>query len=82
MPTDKSSSTKVQKACALFTVTGVFTEYYRFLKRFYELADIPTILQERIDTTLEHKHTVWLDIIIVTKGNMDKHEAEVRETMT
>ena len=33
--------------------------------------------------TGEHKHWAWLDdIILVTKGNMDKHEAEVRETMT
>ena len=33
--------------------------------------------------TLEHKHTTWLDdIIIVTKGNLEKHEAERRETMT
>ena len=62
----------------MFTVTG----YYRFLKGFYGLADVPTIFQERIDTTLEHKHTAWLDdIIIVTKGSIEEHEMEVRETM-
>ena len=68
----------------IFTVTGGnSTDYYRFLKGFYGLADIPTIFQERIDTTLEHKHPAWLDdIIIVTKGNLEKHEMEVRETMT
>ena len=68
----------------IFTVTGGnFTGYYRFLEGFYGLADIPTIFQERIDTTLEHKHPAWLDdIIIVTKGNLEKHEIEVRETMT
>ena len=72
------------KNLCIFTVTGGdFTGYYRFLKSFYGLADIPTIFQERIDTTLEHKHPSWLDdIIIVTEGNMGKHEAEVRETMT
>ena len=60
---------------------GDFTGYYRFLKEFYELADIPTIFQERIDTT-QQKHPAWLDdIIIVTKGNIDEYETEVRETM-
>ena len=72
------------KNLCIFTVTGGnFTGYYRFLKGFYGLADIPTIFQERIDTILEHKHPAWLDdIIIVTKGNLEKHEMEVRETMT
>ena len=71
------------KNLCIFTVTGGdFTGYYRFLKEFYGLADIPTIFQERIDTTLEHKHPAWLDdIIIVTKGSIDEHETEVRETM-
>ena len=68
----------------IFTVTeGDFTGYYRFLKGFYGLAEIPTIFQERIGTTLEHKHLAWLDdIILVSNGNLEKHEAEVRETMT
>ena len=72
------------KNLCIFTVTGGdFTEYYRFLKSFYGLADIPTIFQERIDTTLEHKHPAWLDdIISLTKGNRDKYEAEVREIIT
>ena len=52
------------------------------MKGFYGLADIPTIFQERIDTALEHKHQAWLDdIIIVTKGSIDEHKTEVRETM-
>ena len=71
------------KNLCIFTITGgEFTGYYRFLKRFYGLADIPTIFQERIDKTLEFKHPAWLDdVIIVTKGTIDKHEAEVKETM-
>ena len=71
------------KNLCIFTITGgEFTGYYRFLKGFYGLADIPTIFQERIDKTLEFKHPAWLDdIIIVTKGTIDKHEAEVKETM-
>ena len=67
----------------IFTVTGgEFTGYYRLLKGFYGLADIPTIFQERIERTLEFKHPAWLDdIIIVTKGTIEKHESEVKETM-
>ena len=83
MHTNNSSSTKIQKTCIITITEGDFTGYYRFLKGFYGLADIPTIFPERIDTSLEHKHTAWLDgIIIVTKGIPDKHEAEVRETKT
>ena len=45
------------KVPCIFTVTGgEFTGYYRFLKGFYGLADIPTIFQEWIDRTLEFKH--------------------------
>ena len=71
------------KNLCMFTVTGRdFTGYYRFLKRFYGLAVIPTIFQERIDTTLEHNHAAWLDVInIVTKRSIEEHETEVRETM-
>ena len=62
----------------IFTVTGGdFTGYYRFLKGIYGLADIPTIFQERIDTTFEHKHLAWLDdIIIATKGSIFEHKME------
>ena len=64
-------------------VTGMeLTGYYSFMKGFYGLADISTIFQERKDTTLEHKNPACLDTIIVTKGTMEKHEAEVRETIT
>ena len=71
------------KNLCIFTVKGGdFTGYYRFLKRFYGLANLPTIFQERIDTTFEHKHTAWLDdIIIVTKGSIDEHKMDFRETM-
>ena len=71
------------KNLCIFTVTGgEFTGYYRFLKGFYGLADIPTIFQERIDKTLEFKHPAWLDdIIIVTKGTVEKHETEIKQTM-
>ena len=43
--------------------------------------DIPTIFQERIDKTLQFKHPDWLDDIFVTKGTIEKHETEIKETM-
>ena len=74
---------QTRNLCIFAVTSGEFTGYYRFLKGFYGLADIPTIFQERIDKTLEFKHTAWLDdIIIVTKGSVEKkHEAEIKETM-
>ena len=79
----KLDEKKTRNLC-IFTVTGdEFTGNYRFLQGFHGLADIPTIFQERIDTTLEHKNPTWLhDILIITKGNKEKHEAEMSETMT
>ena len=42
--------TKKQKSRCIFTINGgEFTGYYRFLKSFYGLADIPTMFQEHID---------------------------------
>ena len=67
----------------IFTVTGgEITGYYRFLNGIYGLADIPTIFQDRIDKTVEHKHPAWLDdILIATKGDVKDYQAKVRETM-
>ena len=69
----------------IFTVAGgEFTGYYRFLKGFYGLTDIPTIFQtifqERIDKTQEFKHATLLDdIIIVTKRKIEEYETEVKK---
>ena len=50
--------------CIITKTGGEFTGYYRFIKGFYGLADIPNTFQ---DQTLEFKHA-WLDdILIVTK---------------
>ena len=67
----------------IFAVTGGnFTGYYRLLKGFYGLADIPTIFQEKTDQTLENKHPVWLDdIIVVTKGSKQKHMEDLIDVL-
>ena len=58
----------------IFTVTGGdFTGYYRILKGFYGLADIPTIFQERQNTRIQTPRLVG--------GSAEKHEAEIKETM-
>ena len=62
-------SREARDLCIFAVPGGKFTGYYRFLKVFYGLADIPTTFQERIDQTLENKKTAWLDdIIVVTKS--------------
>ena len=68
----------------IFAVTGGnFTGYYRFLKGFYGLADIPTIFREKSDHTLENKHPAWLDdIIVVTKGSKEEHMRELIDVLT
>ena len=70
---------QTRNLCIITVTGGEFTGYFRFLKGFCGLADIPTIFQERIDKTLEFKHPAWLDdIIIVTKESAEKHEAEIK----
>ena len=47
------------KTIILFMINvtgGEFTRYCRFLKGIYELPVISTVIQERIDETLERKH--------------------------
>ena len=76
-------SKEAQNLCIFAVTGGDFTGYYRFLKGFYGLADIPTIFQEKIDQTLENKHPAWLDdIIIVTKGSKEQHKKELIEVLT
>ena len=51
-------------------------------KRFYGLADIPTIFQEKIDRTLEYSTPAWLDdIIVVTRGSRKEHEKKLFEIL-
>ena len=73
-----------REARNLFAVIGGnFTGYYRFLKGFYGLADIPTIFQEKIDQRLENKHPAWLDdIIVVTKGSKEQHKKELIDVLS
>ena len=76
-------SREAQNLCIFAVTGGDFTGYYRFLKGFYGLADIPTIFQEKIDQTLENKHPAWLvDIIIVTKGPKEQHKKQLTEVLT
>ena len=73
-------SRKARNLCIFAVTGGNFTGYYRFLKGFYVLADIATIVQETNDQTLENKHPAWLDdIIVVTKGSEEQHNKELLE---
>ena len=75
-------SKEARNICIFAVTGGDFTGYYRFLKGFYGLADIPTIFQEKINQTLENKHPAWLDdIIIVTNGSKEQHRKELIEVI-
>ena len=76
-------SRRAMDLCIFAIIGGNFIGYYRFLKSFYGLADIPTLFQEKIDQTLENKHPAWLDdIIAVTKGSKQKHMEELIDVLT
>ena len=76
-------SREARNLCIFAVTGGNFTGYYRFLKGFYGLADIPTIFQEKNDQTLENKHPAWLDDrIVVTKGSKEQHKKELVDVLT
>ena len=76
-------SKNARDLCVFAVTGGNFTGYYRFLKGFYGLADIPVIFQEKIDQLLEKKHPAWLDdILVVTKGTKEQHKRELIDVLT
>ena len=63
-------SEETSRQCVFALTGGNFSGYYRFKQGFYELADIPTIFQNKIDRTLEYYTPAWLDnLIVVTLGH-------------
>ena len=76
-------SKEAAKHCVFSIIGGDATGHYRFKKSFYVLSDIPAVFQEHIDTVLEFKTPVWLDVIIcVTNGNLEDHEREVLDVLS
>ena len=68
-------SKETSRQCVFAITRGKFSGYYRFKKRFYGLADIPTKFQKKIDRTLEYSTPAWLDdIIVVNRGDRKEHE--------
>ena len=71
-------SEETSRQCVFAFTAAKFSGYYRYKKRFYGLADIPTIFHEIFDQTLEYSTPAWLDdIIVVTRGNRQEHEKEL-----
>ena len=71
-------SEETSRQCVFELPGGKFSGYYRFKKRFYGLADIPTRFQEKIDRTLGYCTPAWLDEIIrVTRGSKQDHEEKL-----
>ena len=76
-------SREARNRCIFAATGGNFTGYYRFMKGFHGLADIPTIFQEKIDQTLENKHPAWQDdIIVVTKGSKEQCKKELIDVLS
>ena len=76
-------SREARNLCIFAVTGGNFTGYYRFLKGFYGLADIPTIFRVKIDQTLGNNHPAWLgDITVVTKGSKEQHKKELIDVLT
>ncbi len=70
------------KHCVAAIVGGKATGYYRFLKGFYGLADLPVVFQSKIDRVLDNSAKAWKDdIIIATTGTAEEHLAEIETVL-
>ena len=73
-----------QKHCNFNILGGNATGTYKFLNGFYGLTDLPATFQKMMDTTLDglNSTNAFLDdIIIITKGTIEKHEVEIDKTL-
>ena len=71
-------SQETSRQCVFTLTGGNFSGYYTLKNRFYVLADILTIFQEKIDRTLDYCTPAWLeDLIVVTRGSKQDHEKKL-----
>ena len=73
-----------QNHCNFNILGGNATGIYRLLNGFYGLTDLPATFQKLMDTTLnglDSTNTFLDDIIIITKGTIEKHEHEIDKTL-
>ena len=73
-----------QKHCNFNILGGNATGTYKFLNGFYGLTDLPATFQKMMDTTLDgldSTNAFLDDIIIITKGTIEKHEEEIDKTL-
>ena len=75
-------SKETSRQCVFSITGGKFSGYYQFKKRFYGLADIPTLFQEKNDQTLEYSTPAWLDdIIVVTRSDRKEQENKLFDVL-
>ena len=75
---------ETQKHCNFNILGGNATGTYRFLNGFYGLTDLPATFQKMMDTTLDgldSTNAFLDDIIIITKGTIEKHENEIDKAL-
>ncbi len=70
------------KHCVAPIVGGKVTGHYSFLKEFYGLADMPVVLQSKIDRVLDNSAKAWQDdIIVATRGSPEEHLTELEKVL-
>ncbi len=70
------------KHCVIAIVGGDCTGHYRLNRGFYGLADMPVVLQDKLDRVLEGTAPAWQDdMIVVTRGTMSEHFEQVSDVL-
>ena len=62
---------------------GIFGGHYRFNEDFYELVDIPTKFQEKIERKLGYRTPAWLDdMIVVSREKKQDHDKKLFDVLS
>ena len=75
---------ELAKHCNFQIIGGNATGTYRVITGFYGLTTMPTEFQKVIDLILARTKNTFAfidDVLIVTKSSLEKHLAQVRETL-
>ena len=76
-------SKTAQKHCIFAIMGGNCIGYCRLLRDFLGIADMPPLLQQKLDETLYFEFLAWRDdIIVLTRGNIDTRQKEVEQALT
>ena len=72
---------KTREQCNFSHIGGNATGTYQFQTGFYGLTDMPAEFQKAIDLTINQLYAYLDDILIITKGSIEKHKETLEKVL-